>query len=621
MASPRPIIRQLTFFLLAVLLPSTVLLSFGVVLLRQESELNERRLEEGRTFLARAVGDSLFQALEAAYRTPLDGKAKWTATQPPLLILGESIDGQLSLFRDEPVQAAMLALRSDGFGDFLRSTELQERDRSQLGAVINQYERRWRQESDSVRMGFLELRIARAMSMAGLDQGADEWDLRLLGRPSSITDEYGAPLALYAAFRLLNRERMLDAVQNRVRKDLSSSEWLPPAALIELRDQMAMEGLDGLWNRSDSLMLARISGEQDLASFAHARSVLLMQNASTGASWLPVPGTDWLIRRLPLMGTAPVAAVRLSDLLPPGSAVVDIRRGRAQEPSERELHAGLEGLVADIDDTALRSGESQQWFLMAGLGLVLGLTLFGAYLLWRDVRRETRLSALRTQFVSSVSHELRTPLTSIRLFAETLLEHGGDDVVERERSLSIIANESERLTRMLNNVLNTSRIEQGTMSYRPGPGSLDTSVMQAADAMEYAFRQAGVALTSDVQPVEATFDPDAVEQAVINLLSNALKYGASGGRVELACHRNGTHAHISVQDYGPGISADEQERVFERFYRTQRADDRRVTGAGLGLALVQHIIEGHGGQVTLESQPGSGARFTLSIPLQNLPES
>ena len=607
MASPRPIIRQIVFFLLAVMLPSAVLLSFGVVLLRQETELNERRLDELRTFAARDVGDSLFQALEAAYRAPTEAGQRWTDTDPPLLVLGTMQDGALALSRDAMTSAAPAA----DFQEFLRGAQQEARQGAGISAAIRRLESRLASDEDPGHQAWLTWQISMLMGQAGLP-AVNEWDTRLLSLPTDVTDEFGMPWAYFGAERLMQRGHAIDSVRSRVMEDLERPSWISPAALRYLDDPL----MTLLPDTASTKAFDRLEHEHAIADWVERRPLILALNPAVGVSWLPVPGTDWLLRRVDLTGERRVAAVRLGDIQPVAGGAVDAIAIAPMDPErDRVLPASLEGLAAIIDANALPLSRNPQRFLIAGIILVLGLTLFGGYLLWRDVRRETRLAQLRTQFVSSVSHELRTPLTSIRLFAETLLEHGGDNAAERERSLSIIANESERLTRMLNNVLNTSRIEQGTMSYRPGPGHLDEVTDRAADAMEYAFKQAGVTLERDIASVEASFDPDAVEQAVINLLSNALKYGASGGMVRLSCHRNGTHAHLSVSDDGPGIAVEEQERIFERFYRAERADDRRITGAGLGLALVQHIAVGHGGTVSLDSTPGSGATFTLSLPL------
>lgn len=155
------------------------------------------------------------------------------------------------------------------------------------------------------------------------------------------------------------------------------------------------------------------------------------------------------------------------------------------------------------------------------------------------------------------------------------------------------------------------------MSYRPEFAEVSEVVTRAAEAMEYSFRQAGLELHVDTETVWTHFDPDAIEQALINLLSNSLKYASTGKRVALSCARNGKHVKLTVADDGPGIAEDEQEHIFERFYRADRVDNRKISGAGLGLALVEHIAVGHNGRITVKSSPGKGATFTIHLPLNS----
>jgi signal transduction histidine kinase len=248
---------------------------------------------------------------------------------------------------------------------------------------------------------------------------------------------------------------------------------------------------------------------------------------------------------------------------------------------------------------------------------VLVLTAFAAYMLWRDVRREVRVAELRSQFVSSVSHELKTPLTAIRMFAETLRMGRPIDPVRRDEYLDTIVNESERLTRLLNNVLDFSRIERGRKSYRFAQHDLPAIVQTAARAMQYPLAQQGFELRVDVAcelpPVRS--DPDALEQAILNLVANALKYSGDSRTIELRLARVGSHAVVSVRDWGIGIAPADQRHIFEKFYRVPTSENRRIPGTGLGLTLVEHIVRSHGGFVTVDSSPDAGSTFSLHLPL------
>lgn len=596
---PKPTYRQSAFFMLAVLLPSAVLLSFGVVLVRQEAELNSLRLEDVRTFAARDVADSLFQALELAATSVGDPFSKYSDSAPRLLRLGTSRDGSHTFFRNAPVEQGIESILEPGFQEFLRVTDREVLIASQIAATIGKYESRLARESDPARQAFLELRIARALDKVGASEASTKWDRKLLARPSAVTDEYGNPMAYYAALRLSKDASHADTIADRLQQDLTDDNWMSSAALLFLDDLVSIETSD----------FRQIREEQALIDFLEDRPALMQQTELAGASWFALNDLPWVIRRVAIQDIHSLVAVHQDDL------PLGIRTGTATSEDDRALGPFLANLVVSIDAASLHIGSDQRKFLIAGLILVIGLTLFGGYLLWRDVRRDTHISQLRTQFVSSVSHELRTPLTSIRLFAEALLSHGGENKAERDRCLSIIANESERLTRMLNNVLNTSRIERGTMTYHMEYGEMSEIALRAADTMEYAFKQANMDLKVEMDTVWTRVDPDALEQALINLLQNALKYASTGKSVSLSCVKNGQFGKFVVADHGPGISKEDHEQIFERFYRAEREDDRRVSGAGLGLSLVQHIAEGHDGKVSVESAPGHGATFTISIPI------
>jgi signal transduction histidine kinase len=251
--------------------------------------------------------------------------------------------------------------------------------------------------------------------------------------------------------------------------------------------------------------------------------------------------------------------------------------------------------------------------------LVLSVTLFGAYFLSRDVRRELRLAALRSRFVSAVSHELKTPLTAIRMFAETLQIGRSGDPNSQQEYLETIVNESERLTRLLNNVLDFSKIERGKKQYRLEQQDLADIVSASARAMQYPLEQQHFTLnveTDDALP-PVDVDRDAIEQAILNLLANAMKYSGESRAIDLRLARVDGEAVIAVEDRGVGIALEEQRRIFEQFYRVPSQDNEGIPGTGLGLTLVRHIAEGHGGRITVESVPGQGSTFSIHLPLGN----
>ncbi len=256
-------------------------------------------------------------------------------------------------------------------------------------------------------------------------------------------------------------------------------------------------------------------------------------------------------------------------------------------------------------------------------GLALGRIILQQQLLLKseEARHLEELSRMKSLFVSTVSHELKTPLTSIRMFAELLREHPDLPAGTQKQYLDIIEGESERLTRLINNVLHFARIERGGQEYRLAPARLNPLIEQALGNMEYQFRIRRIAVRFDPDPEagEILADADAVAAAVTNLLSNAIKYSGEAGRVEVSTRRCGDRTAVAVRDYGIGIAPDQQGRIFEPFVRATGPGAPTAEGTGLGLALVRDIMAAHGGSVEVESVPGEGSNFTLRFPIAPVP--
>jgi signal transduction histidine kinase len=250
-------------------------------------------------------------------------------------------------------------------------------------------------------------------------------------------------------------------------------------------------------------------------------------------------------------------------------------------------------------------------FALLLLAIVLGL---GAT--YRLVRRESEMARLKADFVANVSHDLKTPLSLIRMYAETLEMNRVPDEAARRDYYGVITRESERLTRLINNVLDFSRIEGGRQRYDLQPTAVEPVIHEAIEAFRHPLAQHGFKVETEIDPAlpEVPMDPAAVGQALANLIDNAIKYSGEGRRLRVAAHRKGAQVAIEVADDGIGIPLAEQARIFDKFYRVGRSETQGRRGSGLGLALVTHIAEAHGGSVSVESRPGAGARFTLHLP-------
>ncbi len=255
--------------------------------------------------------------------------------------------------------------------------------------------------------------------------------------------------------------------------------------------------------------------------------------------------------------------------------------------------------------------------LRATMITLFGLAVVGMVLLGRAVSQQTRLSRLQTDFVSNVSHELRTPLTSIRLFVETLQSGRVTDPEKVQECLTIVAGETERLTRKIERVLTWARMEAGRRIYEPEPCVPADIVQRAISAFRAQDLANAAVLTTEVPRTlpRVLADPDAILEALLNLLGNARKFGGAGVLIKVAAHRDGSGVRFSVEDNGPGIALLEQRRVFEKFYRADGLLSKRTEGSGLGLAIVHGIVAGHRGRVDLHSVEGAGSRFSFWIPI------
>lgn len=255
-----------------------------------------------------------------------------------------------------------------------------------------------------------------------------------------------------------------------------------------------------------------------------------------------------------------------------------------------------------------------QLALMVVLALAMGL---GVFLVAGAAAREVRVAELKSNFVASVSHDLKTPLALIQLFAETL-ELGRVRTPERAMGYyRIINGESKKLTRLIENILDFSRMEAGLRPYRMEPADLSESVKKVLSRMDTQFDQGQFTVTTKIEPdlPRVLADEGAAEQAIENLLANAVKYSGDAKHIEVSASRVNGHIVVSVTDHGIGISRREQGRIFRKFYRVQRELGGGPQGTGLGLAIVDHTMRGHGGFVRVESEPDSGSTFSLHFPI------
>jgi len=226
------------------------------------------------------------------------------------------------------------------------------------------------------------------------------------------------------------------------------------------------------------------------------------------------------------------------------------------------------------------------------------------------------LARVKSDFVANVSHELRTPLALIRLYAETLELGRLKDKEKYQEYFRIIREESERLTALINNILDFSRIEAGRKEYEFQETDLGELVHSTLGSYRFQIQQNGFAfeenISADIPPVKV--DREAIARSLLNLVNNALKYSRDRKFIGVSLYRSGSSINLEVRDSGIGIPANEQEKIFEKFYRCGDPLVHNVKGSGLGLSLVRHIARAHGGDVLVESAPEKGSKFTIALP-------
>ncbi len=288
---------------------------------------------------------------------------------------------------------------------------------------------------------------------------------------------------------------------------------------------------------------------------------------------------------------------------------------------ERNLEGAFPGLVLAIKlkgTTLAAIGERFariSFLTLAALSLVLA---GGIALTYRNVTKEMALARLKSDFVSNVSHELRTPLSLIRLYAETL-EMGRLTSPEKyQEYYRIIRKESERLTALINNILDFSRIEAGRKEYDFRETDMSELVHNTLDSYRYQLEQSGFQFEEKIDEVPPMrVDREAMARSLLNLVNNALKYSQDRKYIGVNLYRDNGSVKLEVVDQGIGIPHQEQQKIFEKFYRVGDPLVHNTKGSGLGLSLVRHIVQAHGGEVAVDSAPGQGSKFTIVLPVKS----
>jgi signal transduction histidine kinase len=287
---------------------------------------------------------------------------------------------------------------------------------------------------------------------------------------------------------------------------------------------------------------------------------------------------------------------------------------------ERNMEGAFPGLTLGIKLPGTTLAAMGQHFVRTSfliLGVISLLLTGGIVLTHRNISREMALARLKSDFVSNVSHELRTPLSLIRLYAETLEMGRLKSADKYQEYYSIIRKESERLTSLINNILDFSRIEAGRKEYDFRQTDMRELVRNTLESYRYQIEQSGFAfeekIAEDVPPLSV--DREAMARSLLNLVNNALKYSQDQKYIGVNLFRDNGSVKLEVVDHGIGIPSVEQAKIFDKFYRVGDPLVHNTKGSGLGLSLVRHIVQAHGGEVLVDSVPGRGSKFTINLPV------
>jgi signal transduction histidine kinase len=392
--------------------------------------------------------------------------------------------------------------------------------------------------------------------------------------------------------------------------------------------------------------LLPIDGERTSVHFALQRTAARQPVAVYGftVTWRESfgPMVAGILERIPLLPPSLIGdGISTGAVLPPGArtqrmdTLVAIRMveptGQVYYESPRQFSSSASGIlpvrsaVAPTNvhatlhphlATSLRREmlNDERRRLQLTLAVLSALFAIAAIL---HIRRERELVRARRDFVASVSHELRTPLAQIRMFSETLLLHREDDEEERHRWLGIISREARRLGDLVENILLFSHIDAARVRLEPERTDLGELVEEVVEAYVPIAAGRQMRIVADAPSrIFAVVDPRAMRQVVVNLIDNALKYGAAGQTITVDVERNGTTALVSVSDQGPGVPAADRERLWRPFVRLANGGST-AGGSGIGLSVVRSLVHQHGGSVAVEDVPGegSGARFVVTLPL------
>lgn len=633
----RPPRHLVALFLLLTLVPSLLLVVFGWRLLRQDFELERQQIQTSREQAADVIVGALEQIVSAVEGAMGDGARLEALAQADGAVAALFTRDDTRVFPQrrllfhpvaEPGTEAPPAAFAAG-----ELIEFRERDPVRAAAWFRSLAR---SAPESVRAG-AEIRLARNLRKAGRVMEALDVYARLAAPASAVGGVPAELLARWARCGLLaeggpspqlreeGRRLAADLLGGRWRLDreqftlhfADAARWAGSSAPALPAEAMALstavEQLYRQWRQTAPGV--RFSGRRTEEIDEAVITRLWQGTGERGTALVAASGyvqAQWMPRLAPLLDRHGLRA-SLGD-----SAT------RAVPSAATRRAAGETGLpwTLRVDPVATAppgrfSGRRGVW--LAGLGILALLVSSGSYVVGRAVSRELAVARLQSDFVSAVSHEFRTPLTSLRQLSEMLGDRPDASLDRRRAYYAAIARQTDRLHRLVESLLDFGRMEAGTSPYRFAPldgGALVADIVQQF-AGDPASRGYDVRLERPASGVMISADRDALTNALWNLLDNAVKYSPESRMVWVDVAAGSEAMFVRVRDRGLGIPPVEQREIFGKFVRGATARAGNISGTGIGLAMVSHIVRAHGGSVSVESAPGSGSTFTMRLPVMH----
>jgi signal transduction histidine kinase len=644
-------------FVLFILVPGAFLGVFALRVLRQEGQLFKQRTRERMEIAAKEIGrdlDSEFSRWEESVRLTVKEGTLDSDSLPEIIheALGEP-GGGVILSKSEvgyeafpshsllyvPQNAPAPRTQSSQIPASLVKAESLEIEQKDYRGAILSYQRLLN-STDAELRPLLQQRLGRTLRKADRLDEADRAYQELLRLDTSWLGGLPSDLIAQAELCSLAAERK-DRAQLADRafyffQNLTGGKWPldKPRYLYYsdschswFRESQAEINEFGKLQRIEKLKLSLTRAAEELLN--EPKRILAVGDETHLAFWHSTPFTavilsenflklHWWPKIISIQGEDVQASLHSTDghvifgspptETPPSAVMQDVRIG--ERPWLVQVWPGN-------PDAIQKDMKQRQTLFLAILVFVAALLIFGSYITVRIVRRELEIARLRADFVSTVSHEFRSPLTGIRHLGEMLLDDRAIDTTKQRQYSKLIVQESDRLTRLVENILDFSRMEDRKKEYWFEPLSPTPWLQSLAEDFEKEISADGVVVKTKIPDClpKISADREALGNAVHNLLDNAVKYSTHEKVVWLDAEVCGREVKISVRDKGVGISELDRKHIFERFYRADSEISKRIKGAGLGLSLVRHIVTAHGGKVECESEAREGSTFSIRLPV------